>query len=71
MTIDEFKKDIAPHMHKGFVAMDKDCGYFYYNTKPKIDIEEWNYNGICCGLSYIFNIEPVEDWTKSLIEVGR
>lgn len=73
MTIDEFKKNIAPHMNKGYVAMDKDCGYFYYNTKPKIDIEkeEWNYNDICSGLNYIFNIEPVEDWTKSLIEVRK
>ena len=58
---------------KGYMAMDQDCGYFYYNTKPKFDIkkEEWNYDNICSGLSYIFNIEPVEDWTKSLIEVGK
>lgn len=73
MTIDEFKKKVAPYMKKGFVAMDKDCGYFYYNTKPKIDIEkeEWDYDDTCSGLSYIFDIEPAREWTKSLIEVGR
>ena len=72
MTIDEFKKNIAPHMNKGYVAMDNDCIYFWYNTKPMIDIEkeEWDYDDTCHGLSDMFNIEPVKDWTKSLIEVG-
>ena len=72
MTIDEFKKNIAPHMKKGYVAMDNDCNYFYYNTKPMIDIEEeeWDYDDTCSGLFNMFNIEPVKDWTKSLIEVG-
>ena len=73
MMIDEFKKNIAPYMRKGYVAMDRDCEYFYYNTKPMIDIEkeEWDYDDICSNLNYIFNIKPVDDWTKSLIEVGK
>ena len=30
MTIDEFKKNIAPYMKKGWVAMDKsECWSFY------------------------------------------
>ena len=70
MTLDEFKKNIAPYMRKGWVAMDQDCVYFYYNTKPRIDIEKWDYDDTCSDLSYMFNIEPVKDWTKSLIEVG-
>ena len=47
--------------------------YFYYNTKPRIDIEkeEWDYDDTCSDLSYMFNIEPVENWTQSLIEVGK
>ena len=32
--------------------------------------EEWDYDDTCSDLSYMFNIEPAEDWTKSLIEVG-
>lgn len=73
MMIDEFKKNIAPYMNKGYVVMDNDCNYFYYNTKPMINIEkeEWDYDDTCSGLSFMFNIEPVDDWTKSLIEVGQ
>lgn len=32
---------------------------------------QWDYDDTCSGLSYMFNIEPVRDWTKSLIEVGK
>ena len=73
MTIDEFKEKVAPYMKKGWIAMDQNCVYFYYNTKPMIDIEkeEWDYDDTCSGLSYMFNIEPVRDWTKSMIEVGQ
>ena len=35
MTIDEFKKNIAPYMRKGWVAMDRDCTYKFYKYKPK------------------------------------
>ena len=61
-------------MNRGWVAMDNDCNYFYYNIKPKINAEMkwWNVNSddICTRISDPFNIEPVEDWTKSLIEIG-
>lgn len=30
MTIDEFKKNIAPHMIKGYVVMDRDGTYKFY-----------------------------------------
>lgn len=72
MTIDEFKKNIAPHMKKGFVAMDKDGSWRYQGLQPSLneDYGEWEpANTINC-LDDAFNIEPVEDWTKSLIEVG-
>ena len=71
MTIDEFKKNIAPYMRKGYVAMDKDTNWFYYSVKPKIKLtlESWDSDGDFSDL-IAFNIEPVEDWTKSLIEVG-
>ena len=62
MTIDEFKKDIAPHMNKGFVAMDKDNMYWLIKTGTMNE---------SCFLGKMFSIEPVEDWTKSLIEVGQ
>ena len=35
MTIDEFKKDIAPYMKEGYVAMDKDKMWWLYKEKPR------------------------------------
>ena len=80
MTIDKFKKNIVTYMRKGWVAMDKMCWWSKLEKKPKksslFDNEELNFweeqqNGDIVELYLIFNIEPVEDWTKSLIEVGR
>lgn len=75
MTIDEFKKNIAPFMRPGYVAMDKDGMWWWYTYKPicYLSGEVWraNKNSDYTYLSYAFNIEPVEDWTKSLIEVGK
>ena len=73
MTIDEFKKNIAPHINKGYVAMDKNERWYYYHGKPYCSFTDntWNANAYCECLFLPFNIEPVEDWTKSLIEVGR
>lgn len=75
MTIDEFKKNIAPYMKKGYVAMDQDRKYWWYNRKPRKVKYKWNPRNLigndCYCLSELFNIEPVEDWTQSLIEVGK
>lgn len=75
MTIDEFKKNIAPFMRKGYVAMDKDETWWWYRNKPRNlkvcwSAETKTENDICF-LAKLFNIEPVENWTKSLIEVGK
>lgn len=73
MTIDEFKKKIAPHMKKGFVAMDKDGSWRYQGMQPCLneDYGEWEIANTMSCLDDAFYIEPVEDWTQSLIEVGR
>ena len=75
MTIDEFKKNIAPYMRKGYVSMDKDETWWWYMNKPRNlkvcwDAETKTENDICF-LAKLFKIEPVEGWTKSLIEVGK
>ena len=45
MTIDEFKKNIAPHMDKGYVAMDKMGGWNWFDKKPeKSSLFYNNYN---------------------------
>lgn len=73
MTIDEFKKKVAPYMIKGWVAMDYDEIWFWHGKEPSIDIDVWTcYSpNDMINISHIFNIEPVEYWTRSLIEVGR
>lgn len=76
MTIEEFKKNIAPYMRKGWVVMDKNGLWFYHSLRPILNIKhsEWDSAGIesiMVGIIDAFNIEPVEDWTKSLIEVGK
>ena len=74
MTIDEFKEKIAPHMKKGYVAMDKDNTWCYFTKKPltyeKATVWFPDVNDEDIILS-MFNIEPVRDWTRSLIKVGQ
>ena len=74
MIIDEFKEKVAPYMKKGYVAMDKDNTWCYFTKKPFTykNAIVWfpDVNDEDMILS-MFNIEPVEDWTKSLIEVGK
>ena len=75
MTLDEFKKKIAPHMNKGWVAMDKDKMYWWYKEKPRRFRVFWRIKtgtmNETCFLGKLFIIEPVDDWTQSLIEVGK
>lgn len=75
MTIDEFKKNIVPHMKKGYVAMDQDRKYWWYRRKPRKLKYHWNVKTFTgndlCYLQKIFKIEPVEDWTQSLFKVGK
>lgn len=73
MTIDEFKKNIAPHMNKGWVAMDKRGQWYYYRSQPVCCFSDrfWNVNACCDCIFLPFDIAPVEDWTQSLIEVGK
>lgn len=74
MTIDEFKKNIAPYMNKGWVAMDKNESWWWYNLKPIIADDSWVPSSSSCHspiIKDIITIKPVEDWTKSLIEVGK
>ena len=73
MTIDEFKKNIAPFMRKGYVAMDKDKTWCFFTKKPLKGKLIWlpDVEDGYVELTTLFNIEPADDWTKSLIEVGE
>lgn len=75
MTIEEFKKNITPYMNKGWVAMDRNKRYWWYSVEPTKTNSYWcittkDENDVCF-LGKIYNIEPVKNWSKSLIEVGQ
>ena len=70
-------QDIIPFMKKGWVAMDEDGRWCWYDRKPTKDLlnrmwwkkkkkSDWH------GFSEIkaFDIAPADDWTKSLIKVS-
>lgn len=71
MTIDEFKQNIAPYMRHGWVAMgEKTKQWFFTETEPEAckELNAWYVMGTI-DLD-MFDIEPVDNWKESLIEVG-
>lgn len=62
--------DLLPLLRKGWVAMDEDNSWWWFETKPTIEGNEWwNVAGILIELSR-FNIAPFDgDWKDSLIKV--
>lgn len=49
--------------------MDLDKKWFWHNDKPVLCGEEW-WCKICSNLKE-FDIEPVDNWQESLIEVEK
>lgn len=62
-------KVLLPLLKKGWVAMDKDRCWYWYDEKPYASQSSWGYNSICAYLD-VFNIKPVENWEESLQECG-
>lgn len=62
--------DLLPLLKKGYVAMDEDAGWFWYDRLPDIlDNEWWNVGKKVSNLD-CFNIAPFDgDWKDSLIKV--
>lgn len=62
---------LLPLMKKGYVAMDKDKRWYWYEEKPTNyeDEDEWISVDGCFNL-FAFNIKPAKDWRKSLMECG-
>lgn len=65
-------EQLLPLLKNGWVAMDKNKDWWWYETKPSQKNCDWlNYEyADCCELSSCLNIEPVENWTKSLMRCG-
>ena len=65
-------EQLLPLLKKGWVAMDEGGEWWWFDTKPKRCRCFWwittDYRNQF--LSPAFDIEPVEDWTKSLMRCG-
>ena len=71
INIDEFIKRNKDCFRKGYVAMDSDGKWWWYEVKPFIEHKDdkcWINVTVFCGL-FCFDIAPVEDWTSSLRKV--
>ena len=66
-------QDIIPFMKPGWVAMDEDGSWCWYEKEPHIEssivVGYWQSNA-CEWIPACFDITPANDWTKSLIKVG-
>ena len=62
-------KVLLPLLKKGWVAMDKDRSWYWYEKKPQINLDLWKSNSSYIFLS-CFNIKPAENWENSLMECG-
>lgn len=68
-------QDIIPFMKDGWVAMDSNCKWGWYDKKPVISKELLQWSPGDNGENYEmlnvhFDIAPADDWTKSLLKVG-
>lgn len=64
-------QDIIPFMKDGWVAMDKNGDWNWWERKPEMkhDSYWWAQIGYVNSLSDSFDIAPINDWTQSLIKV--
>lgn len=60
-------KVLCPLLKKGWVAMDKDGTWCWFNKKPTLASSEWIETGYTLSA---FNLKPAEDWQESLMECG-
>lgn len=65
--------ELLPLLRQGFVAMDKDKIWWWYDEEPSQRTRAWWNNGyIFYDLSLMFNIAPFDgDWQYSLMECGE
>jgi hypothetical protein len=71
-------KELIPFMKDGWVAMDEDGEWQWWQNEPERKLTHkyvysywWGPNGSMVCLSRVFDIAPVSDWTKSLIRINE
>lgn len=60
---------LVPLLRKGWVAMDYNKNWYWYECKPKHDSTVWTAEKPAFYLS-AFNLKPAENWEESLMECG-
>ena len=64
-------KVLLPLLKKGYVAMDKDGSWFWYECKPSKEITFWDSNeGRFEDMFFPINLKPADNWEDSLMECG-
>ena len=75
--------ELIPLIDFGYVTMNKDGRWMWWPTKPSLDKDgNWYIKNISnkntdgkdrypTGLGIMFNIKPVDDYTKSLRKCGE
>lgn len=61
---------LLPLLPKGWVAMDKDEEWFWFECKPRPTTAFWDFEEGYCNKISGFNLKPAEDWQNSLMECG-
>lgn len=62
-------KVLLPLLKKGWVAMDYNKNWYWYEVKPIHDSDVWMAGKPAFYLS-AFNIKPADNWEESLTECG-
>ena len=66
-------QDVIPFMKKGWVAMDRNGDWYWYEKEPYINQYHWESKGACESFKdfgCLKDVAPANDWTNSLIKVG-
>ena len=64
-------EELIPFMKKGWVAMDENGLWYWYEAEPKRGFGYWHNSEEGCAWDLEpFDIAPVEDWETSLRKVG-
>lgn len=61
-------EQLLPLLKKGWVAMDKDREWYWFDDKPRKSSNSW-IEGLPFSILDAFDIAPADDWKKSLIRV--
>ena len=63
-------QELIPYLKEGWVTMDSDGVWYWHEEEPYIEGDFWLNDEQLRNFD-CFNIAPVSDWTKSLIQINE